>query len=102
VGRLIEVQSAEGVPSNLTIKVGDVLLVQASGGHVEVGADMLEMLGPFVPAVIGDNGEVFSPVGAPNTVLFRALHPGRSTIDVVTGDPWHKSSIIRINVTVES
>ena len=105
MGRLIEVQDAPGIPASLTIAVGDLLQFSASGGHVKAGAGVVEMLGPFLSAVLADNGrspspDVLSPMGAPNTVFFLARRPGCAVIDVVTGDPWHapRTTIMEINV----
>lgn len=100
MGRLIEVQHAQDLPTGLTIRVGDVLVFKATGGHVHSGAEVVEILGPFVPGVVGDNGQVFSPMGAPNRVFFIAHHPGQATIDVVTGDPWHAPKTSALNITV--
>jgi hypothetical protein len=102
MSRLIEVQHAQDLPTSLTIKVGDVLYFGATGGHVHSGAEIVEILGPFLPGVVGDNGEILSPIGAPNTVLFFARRPGRATIDVVTGDPWHAPETTALSITVES
>ncbi|SRR5260370_19558348 len=102
MGRLIEVQNAQSAPSSLALQVGDVLLFHATGGHVPSGDDVVEMLGAFLPASLGDNGKILTPMGAPNTVLFRALRPGRAMIDVVTGDPWHAPQTTSLGITVES
>jgi hypothetical protein len=79
-----------------------VLYFGATGGHVHSGAEVVEILGPFLPGVLGDNGQIFSPMGAPNAVLFLARRPGRATIDVVTGDPWHAPKTTALAITVES
>jgi hypothetical protein len=102
MGRLIEVQHARDLPTTLTITVGDVLIFGATGGHVHSGAEVVEILGPFVRGVVGDNGQIISPMGAPNRVLFLARHPGRATIDVVTGDPWHAPKTTALSITVEA
>ncbi len=102
MGRLIEIQQAQGFPSRLTIHVGDVLLFGATGGHVQFGTDVVEILGPFLQSVLGDSGQILSPAGAPNAVLFLARRPGRATIDVVTGDPWGASQTTTLAITVES
>jgi hypothetical protein len=52
-------------------------------------ADVVEIVGPFLPGVLREGGEILSPMGAPNAVLFLARRPGRAAIDVVTGDPRH-------------
>jgi len=101
VGRLIEVQHAQASPRSLAIRVGDLLVFRATGGHVWSGANIVEILGPFLPSVLGDEGQILSPMGAPNTVLFLARYPGRATIDVITGDPWHASQTIPLNLIIE-
>jgi hypothetical protein len=100
VGRLIELEDVPGFPERLTLAVGDVLRFAASGGHVRSGGDVVEMLGPFLPAVLGTNGEILSPMAAPNTVFFVVRRPGRAVIDVVSGDPWHahQTTIVEISV----
>jgi hypothetical protein len=102
MSRLIEVQHAQDLPTRLTIRVGDVLNFGATGGYVHSGAEVVEILGPFLPGVLGDNGEILSPMGAPNAVLLLARRPGRATIDVVTGDPWHAPETTALSITVES
>ena len=101
MGRLIDVQPARDLPKNLTIRVGDVLVFGATGGHVRSGAEVVEILGPFLPGVLGDDGRILSPAGAPNAVLFLARRPGRATIDVVTGDPWHAPQTAPLDITVD-
>ena len=102
MGRLIEIQQVQDAPSSLALEVGDVVLFKASGGHVQSGAGVVEMLGAFLSAILGDNGTILTPMGAPNTVLFRALRPGRATIDVVTGDPWQAPQTTTLGIIVES
>src|SRR4249920_3897197 len=99
--RLIEVPDAEVCPSPQTVKVGDVFLFRAAGGHVQSGHDVIELVGPFVPAVMGDDGNILTPMGPPNTVLFRARQPGDALIDVVTGDPFHATQTTVVRITVE-
>ncbi len=101
MGRIIEIQNVRAAPSSLTLRVGDVLLFKATGGHVRSGEDVIEMLGAYLPAVLGNNGEILTPMGAPNTVLFRALRPGRASVDVVTGDPWHAPQTTTLGITIE-
>ncbi len=102
MGRLIEVQDAQSAPPSLALQVGDVLQFNATSGHVRSGDEVVEMLGAFLPAALGHHGKVLTPMGAPNTVLFRALRPGRATIDVVTGDPWHAPQTATLSITVQS
>lgn len=101
MGRLIDARGEQRLPSALTVRVGDLLTFAASGGHIRSGTDVLELLGPFVPGVIGTNGQVLSPVAAPNAVLFLARGPGVASIDVVTGDPWHGPRTTAMDISVE-
>jgi hypothetical protein len=102
MARLIEVQNPQSVSSGMVLKVGDVLLFRATGGHVQSGAEVVQMVGAFVPAILGDNASILTPMGAPNTVLFRALQPGQAMIDVITGDPWRASQRTELAIVVES
>ena len=86
----------------LTIRVGDMLIIGATGGHVYSGAEVVEIVGTFVRGVLGEDGQLISPMGAPNRVLFLARHPGRAAIDVVSGDPWHAPRTTALTITVEA
>jgi hypothetical protein len=99
--RLFELKpKAEEIPADLTIAVGDVLRFAASGGRVLDGG-AVEALGAFVRGTLGTDGRAMSPAGTPNAVLFRAVAPGRATIDIVYGDPFGSYNSIKIVVTVE-
>jgi hypothetical protein len=100
--RLIEVRDARACPSLQRVKVGDVLVFHAAGGHVRSGDDVVELLGPFVTAVVGDEGTIFTPMGPPNTVLFRASQHGQALIDVAIGDPFHAPQTIELRIAVEA
>jgi hypothetical protein len=102
MSRFIEVQDARACPSPLTIRPGDVLMFQATGGRVRSGDDVIELLGPFLTAILGDDGNILTPMGAPNSVLFRAHRPGLALIDVVTGTPFHTPQTTVLGITVES
>jgi len=101
MSRLIKVESASECPSSLTLKVGDVLLLAATGARVRSGSDVIAISGPFVPGVVGDDGRVYSPETAPNAVIILAHRSGRAAIDVITGDPWHAARTTSLVVTVE-
>jgi len=98
MARLIEVPNVALCRSPLVIRVGDALLFHGLGGHVRSGGDAIEMLGPFVQAIVGENGEVLTPSGPPNTVVFRARRTGTATIDLVTGN---FSSLVTTSLQVE-
>lgn len=101
MGRLIEVPGGgRDVPGDLTVNVGDVLRFDATGGHVREGS-AVELLGIFVDSVVGTDGTVLAPMGAPNVVLFRGREPGRAAIDVVTGDPFRAPTSRVLTVVVE-
>lgn len=100
MGRLIEVQDAQSCQSPLTLQVGDVLLFYATGGRAESRCSILEVLGSLLQATIGDDGNILTPQGAPNRVLFRAIHPGQAVIHLITGDPWSGSQEISLDIDV--
>ena len=37
--------------------------------RAQAGADAIKIFGPLMSSVVGDTGEVFSPMGTPNTIL---------------------------------
>jgi len=102
MSRLIEIEQTQDLPSDFTLGVGDVLKFWATGGRVQSGAGVVELLGPLLTSVVGTNGEILSPMGGPNVVLLRALQPGRVTIDVITGDPWGavQTRTLEINIAL--
>jgi hypothetical protein len=102
MARLIEVQDAGACPSPLTVGLGDVLLFRAAGGHVRDGEEVVELVGAFLSAVVGDDGNILAPMGPPNTVLFRARKRGQARIDVITGDPFHAAQTIVLDINVAS
>jgi hypothetical protein len=101
MGRLIELQQAQDSPTSLKLRVGDLLIIKATGIHIESGADILETLGPFVPGLMLENGNIVSPVGAPNTVLLLTHRSGLARIKMIIGDPWHRSDSRMLEITVE-
>jgi hypothetical protein len=102
MGRLIEIEPSQELPSSLTLSVGDLLRLWATGCRVELGADVVEVLGPFMTSVIGIDGSVLSPMGAPNVIMLLARNSGRAEIDVITGDPWGATQTARLEVLVVS
>lgn len=102
MARLIETQSLPDLPSPIRISSGDVLMFSASGGRIQAGSEVLELLGSFVPGLLQEAGEIVSPMGAPGTVMFRARGPGQATIQVITGDPWYGSTTQTLEVQVVS
>jgi hypothetical protein len=102
VSRLIEIQpTAQELPAELTVGVGDVLRFAASGGRAPAGS-AVELLGIYAEGVLGTNGAVMTPLGPPNVVLFRARTPGRATVDVITGDPFRAPATHHVTLVVES
>src|SRR5262245_35780962 len=102
MSRLVEIDDVKALPRALTLQVGDILLFRATGGHVLSDDAVVEILGFFLPAVIGPEGQVLSPMGPPAAVLFRARSQGRAMIDVVTSDPSQQPSTSVIELTVQS
>lgn len=102
MARLIEIQDAAACRGPLAVRVGDVLMLRAAGVRVDPGSEALELLGPFTPALVGDNGEVLSAMGAPGTVLLRARQAGGAEIAVVAGDPFHAPRTTRLRIVVQA
>ena len=100
MSRLIDIQPAQqDLPQELVVEVGDVLRFAATGGHIRTGA-AIELIGILTESVLGTNGQVLSPMGAPGAVLFRANEAGRAVLDIVTGDPWQSPTTRSLNVRV--
>ncbi|MGY1640619.1 hypothetical protein ACI782_05725 [Geodermatophilus sp. SYSU D00703] len=88
MSRYIDVRpDEEGMPSELVIAVGDVVRFAATGGRIRSGSGV-ELLGVFSESVVGTDGSILTPLGAPGTVLIRARSPGLTLVDVVSGDPF--------------
>ena len=101
MSRLIDIQpDQQDLPAELVVEVGDVLRFAATGGHVRTGTG-IKLVGILSHGVLGTNGRVLSPMGAPGIVLFIAKAPGSAVIDIVTGDPWTSPSTLVLNVLVE-
>ncbi len=99
--RLIEVRTRPGLPLQLTVQVGDILLITATGGRVR-GGSAVGLIGSYARGALAAGGRVLAPIGAPSKVLFQAEHPGKAEIEVVMGDPWRATSIWTLEVLVEA
>ena len=101
MSRLIDIRpDEEGVPSELVLVVGDVVRFAASGGRVRWGS-AVEILVILVDSVVGTDGSILTPMGAPGTVLLRARSPGRAEVELMSGDPFHASVTHGVAVRVE-
>jgi hypothetical protein len=100
MGRLIEIQTTQGLPPSLSVCVGDLLVFDASGGHVRSGADSVEFLGALMRSVVGENRQILAPLGAPNAAAFLARRTGAAEIDVIIGDPWHNPKTLVLALIV--
>ena len=102
MAQLIEIDDVNALPSPLTIRIGDVLLVRASGGNIVTGEASIERLGPFITGLpLSDSNEILSPMGSPNTLMFVARSAGFATIEVATGDPYFNPQFTRVDVQVD-
>jgi hypothetical protein len=101
MSKLIEIGPTQGLPARLAIKVGDVLKFRATGARVPSPTNVLEIIGFYISSVVGDDGQVLTPMGAPNAVLIIGRHPGRAMLEVVTGDPWNGGRTTKLQVDVE-
>lgn len=101
MSRYIDVRpDEEGLPAELVIAVGDVVRFSATGGRIRSGTGV-ELLGVLSESVVGTDGSVLTPLGAPGTVLVRARSPGLAVVDVVTGDPFRSPVTRSVVVRVE-
>lgn len=98
MAKLIEVQNVHACSSSLIVEQGDLVEFWATGGRVVTGAGV-ECIGIFITAVVGNDGQVRAPMGAPNRVAFLARQAGRAMIEIATGDPFRGSQ--RIVVTLD-
>ena len=90
-----------GAVQELTVVVGDVLSFAASGGQLLSGSSV-ELIGVFRPGTVTTDGRILTPAGSPNCVLLRAAAQGRSTVRLMTGDPFHGSSAREFDVVVST
>ena len=97
---LIEVSDLTALPSQITFQEGDVLMLNATGGHVTLNTNVVELLGPFIAGVLSNSWQIITPMGAPGTILFVARQPGKATIDVVTGDAFYNPVTTSIEIMV--
>ena len=102
MARMIEVRHPKTCPPSMEIKVGDLLVFVATGGHIRSGADLVQFFGPFINGILGNDGKVITPMGAPHTVMFFCRGPGHANIDVVTGDPWRTFETTPLTLTIEA
>ena len=100
MARLIDVRD-QALPTQLSLRTGDVLVVSASGGFVSEGKPVVERLGPFIVGSLQPDGTILSPMGSPNTVLFWARQTGQATITVSLGDPFVNPQPTEVTVRVE-
>jgi hypothetical protein len=99
MSRLIELQEVKHCRGPLTIRVGDVLLISASGGRIQSGTS-IELGGPYLPATAVAS-EVVTAMGTPHTMLAWARQRGPAALEVVTGDPWQVSETNILHIIVE-
>ena len=98
--RLIEVQPDQDLTAGLSVRIGDLIVFEASGGAIRNETGAVEMVGSFVRSVVGGS-RVVAPMGAPNAVILRARARGAAEIGLVTGDPWGRSSQVSVRLIVE-
>jgi hypothetical protein len=96
--RLIQVNTLEDLRGRVALQVGDVLSLPAIG--VTGATDIVEILGPFVPGVVGTNGEVLSPAAVPGFVMIFARGAGTAEVDVFAGDPFRGAQKTSLCISV--
>ena len=101
MARLVDIRDVPSLPSTLVVRVGDLIVLGATGAHVPPDFAGLELVGAFAPAVLGNDGQVISPASAPNSVVLLAHGTGQGAIDVVTGDPWRGARKSALAIVIE-
>ena len=101
MARFIEVQRRDKFPALLAARVGDVLVFHATGAQIIEGAAAIEVLGPFVMALLGEDGQVVTPTGSPNAVLARAAAPGQAMLELFIGQPFHSRKTTTIALQID-
>jgi hypothetical protein len=101
MGRYIDIRpDDEELPSELVLAAGDVVRFSASGARISSGT-AVELLGVLTEGVVGTDGSILAPLGAPSTVLLRARVAGHAVVEVVSGDPFGSTITRSIVVRVE-
>jgi hypothetical protein len=100
--RYIEVQNARSCPSPLCVQVGDVLVVYTAGARVRSGDQSIQLLGPFITAMVGQNGEIIEPAGNPGLVILRGLQPGLARVELILGEAPLTATSHQLWIKVES
>ena len=71
-----------------------------TGGRIRSGAGV-ELLGVLFDSIVGTDGSVLAPFGAPDTVLLRARSPGLAVVDVGCGHPFPSPVTRSVIVCIE-
>jgi hypothetical protein len=79
MARLVEL-NWDAIPEDLTIQVGDVLRLSATGAVIEDGGDHVQLVGPLVFAAVGIDGSVLEPTALPGVALAIAQAPGAARL----------------------
>lgn len=100
MAQLIEVDSLSQFPLEIYMAKEDMLFINAGGGNVLSGKDVIERFGPYVTALLQENGTSLAPMGGPNKLLFVARQQGTARVAVVMGDPWHSPHTVEVEIIV--
>lgn len=100
MARLFEIDDPSACPSPLPLRPGEVARVAVSGGRVVSGGAAVEVLGPFVPAILGAGGALLTPMGPPGAILLVARSPVPAEVEVFAGDPFRALWLHRIRLVV--
>ena len=102
MARLVEIPDVRSLPPSVTLAVGDLLQVKASGGRVGTsGSAVLTVLGHFQQAVVAPDGHLVVPAGPPTDMFVLAQAPGRATLEIMSGDPWRGAETFTLNIVVQ-
>jgi hypothetical protein len=97
---LFEISSAEELPTEATLQIGDLIYVNATGVSAIDQSGVVETLGPFTTGVLSSSGPVV-PIGDPNVVLIVARREGTAELRIVFGSAWGPHQTRKITIHVE-
>ena len=97
---LFEIASLEELPREATLRVGDVLRIEATGVFARGDVEVVEVVGPLTLGVLSSSVPLL-PAGGPNVLLIVARKPGALELDIVFGSAWGSRDTGTISVTVK-
>jgi hypothetical protein len=97
--RLLMVDAIEGLPAELELGTGDVILADAIGAVVAGGSGGVSLRGPLAKGVVA-GGKALMQQGGSGAVLIVAEAEGTAEVDIIVGHGFGKTARHRLTVRV--